>query len=146
MEEHTTISQYSIRKEIDIISYYNSQRLSTLSYIWIGKLLKFIFEEKNKQDLLPGYFNSGIEFTKKPFSVFYISLGFNDIKNFIHADKILNSTISDLIYFVDNCSDKDLQILKNTQISDNEIFTLYENFCLLHNFGISEKASKEKRL
>lgn len=146
MEEHSIISQYSIRKEIDIISYYNSQRLPTLSYIWIGKLLKSIFEEKNKKETVSGYFNSGIEVTKKPFSVFYISFGFNDIKNFIHADKILNSTISDLIYFVDNCSDKDLQILKNTQISDNEIFTLYENFCLLYNFGISEKASKEKRL
>lgn len=146
MEEHTTISQYSIRKEIDIISYYNSQRLPTLSYIWIGKLLKFIFEEKNKQDLLPGYFNSGIEVTKKPFSVFYISLGFNDIKDFINAENILNSTISDLMYFVDNCSDKDLQTLKNTQISDTEIFSLYENFYLLHNFEISAKSSKEKRL
>lgn len=141
MEEHSIISQYTIRKEIDIISYYNSQRLPILSYIWIGKLLKSIFEEKNKKELLSGYFNSGIEVTKKPFSVFYISFGFNDMKDFIHADNILNSTISDLIYFVDNFSDKDLQTLKNTQISDTEIFALYENFYLLHNFGISEKTN-----
>lgn len=76
MEEHSIISQYSIRKEIDIISYYNSQRLPTLSYIWIGKLLKSIFEEKNKKEIVSGYFNSGIEVTKKPFSVFYISFAF----------------------------------------------------------------------
>lgn len=146
MEEHSIISQYSIRKEIDIISYYNSQRLPTLSYIWIGKLLKSIFEEKNKKELLSGYFNSGIEVTKKPFSVFYISFAFKDAKDFIRVEDILNSLIADIFYFINHCSDKDLQTLKNTQISDTEIFALYENFYLLHNFEISEKSLKEKRL
>lgn len=61
-------------------------------------------------------------------------------------EDILNSLIADIFYFINHCSDKDLQTLKNTQISDTEIFALYENFYLLHNFGISEKSLKEKRL